>query len=183
MSQLFTFHLKKTLYDLMLWIILIFSLFFLSVSDLIAQCNCDDELVTTTSINSSEGFESYSANQPIPIGGNWSLFPNAGVIPATVVNSPTNCGSRSLKFQYNNGSAVDMNYLIDEKRTSFKMYVPANKTAQFSYLLGDGTTSHFDIDFNANGSAFLSNGESFTYPLSTWFRFSIIKVNNEFKFL
>ncbi len=172
-------HLKGSI----LRIFIIFAFDILSLSTVFSQnsCNCNDELVTTTSLSSSEGFESYTANQLIPLGGNWSLYPSGSPKAATVVNSPVNCGSKSLKFQYNGGQPVDMNYVIDEKRTSFKMNIPQNRKAQFSYILGDGLTSHFDVDFDS-GSGSISNGQTFDYPQSTWFRFSIIKVNNEFKF-
>lgn len=174
---------RKIVQDITMWTILIFSLLILNSSKVFGQCNCDDEQVTTVSLGASEGFESYNANQVMPIGGRWSLFASAGYNPvaATVVSTPVNCGSRSLRFQYNVNNPVDMKYLIDPKRTSFKMYVPSGKGGTFSLLAGDGQLSVLELQFGTSGNCTVNNGESFSYPQGSWFRISIIRIGNSFQ--
>ena len=94
---------RKIVQDITMWTILIFSLLILNSSKVFGQCNCDDEQVTTVSLGASEGFESYNANQVMPIGGRWSLFACAGYNPvaATVVSTPVNCGSQKKKINGN----------------------------------------------------------------------------------
>jgi hypothetical protein len=174
-----TYPTSKYLQDTLLWILLILSLVFLNYSEVIAQCNCDDELVTTTSVGGSEGFESYTTNTSLPIGGRWSLFPSSvgyNPIAGTVVSSPANCGTKSLRFQFN-GTPIDMRYLIENKRTSFKMYVPAGKGGTYSLLAGNGTLTILSLEFS-NGNCTVNNGESFSYPQGSWFRISTLRQGN-----
>ncbi len=179
------FHASRRLvHDVTMWSILIFSLCILNSSKVFGQCSCDDDLVTTVSLGDSEGFESYSANQSLPTGGRWSLFPSGNgynPVPATVVSTPVNCGSRSLRFQYNGSNPVDMRYLIDPKRTSFKMYIPSGKGGTFSLLMADGQTPVLELQFGTGGTCTVNNGESFPFSQGSWFRVSIIRIDNTFK--
>ena len=175
---------QRLVHDVTMWSILIFSLCILNSSKVFGQCSCDDELVTTVSLGDSEGFESYSVNQSLPTGGRWSLFPAGNgynPVSATVVSTPVNCGSRSLRFQYNGSNPVDMRYLIDPKRTSFKIYIPSGKGGTFSLLMADGQTPVLELQFGTGGTCTVNNGESFPFSQGSWFRVSIIRIDNTFK--
>lgn len=174
---------QRNIQDAILWILFITSILFLSSPNLFGQCSCSNELVPTVSTNSSDGFETYAANQPIPLNGNWSLYPasqNYNPIPATVVSNPTYCGSRSLRFQ-NTGFPVDMSYAIDEKRTTFFMYVTSGKSAKFALLTDDAETAIFNLFFGTDGSGEFDNGGTFFYPQNQWFRVSVLKTGSTFR--
>lgn len=178
----------KKIYYLKVFFFLIFFLLTLIIGkiDMFGQvCNCDDEYILTSTLVSSDGFESYSANSYLPMGGSWSLYPSSSgynPISGTVVNNPAYCGSKSLKLQYSNNQYVDIRYELDGWRTTIYMYVPSGKSARLAFL-DEWNNTLTEIFFGMDGLAEVESGTyqtSFIYPQNTWFRFSSLTKHNEF---
>lgn len=181
---------KKNYYQKVVFF-LIFILLTLIIGkiDMFGQvCNCDDEDLLTSALVSSDGFESYSANNYLPMGGSWSLYPSSSgyyPISGTIVTNPVYCGNKSLKVQYSNNQYVDIRYELDGFRTTIYMFVPTGKSAKIAFLDGNNNTIT-EIIFGIYGQAEVESGTeqtTFSYPQNTWFRFSSLTKSEQTSYL